>query len=225
MAIKNIIFDLGGVILNIDYKKTIVQLNQLSNGRVDKIYSQEKQSEILDLYETGKITSSQFREIIRSDLDLELNDEMFDAIWNAMLLDLPHERLSLIKDLRQSYKTFLFSNTNEIHLQEVFRISERDCNIRNFSDYFDAEYYSHIFGMRKPHKESFLKFLKENNIKAHETLFIDDTLQHVLGAKEAGIHAIHLTQNMSILNTMDFIQEINAQQNQDELPTNSLTFV
>ncbi|MCP0913328.1 MULTISPECIES: HAD family hydrolase [Legionella] len=219
MGIKNIIFDLGGVILNLDYKLTEEKFHRLSVGR----YNQKEFSKIFDDYETGKLTSSTFRKELMTRLDLEISEEEFDSIWNALLIDIPVERLEYIKKLRSSYNTFLFSNTNEIHLKEILRLCERDCQVNNFEGCFNAQYFSHIFGMRKPHVESFTRLLNECQLNADETVFIDDLLPNVQGAKEAGLHTIHFTSDRDFMKIEAYIAEMNNQENvAEEVPTNSL---
>ena len=127
-----------------------------------------------------------------------------------MLLDLPKKRLEFISGLRKKYRVFLFSNTNDIHLKEVFNICQKQNGFNTFDSYFEKEYYSNIFGKRKPHSHAFISILNENNIKAEETLFIDDSLQHVLGAREAGLHTVHLSSEKSIFHIVDFINETNS---------------
>ncbi|MDI1352650.1 MAG: HAD family phosphatase, partial [bacterium] len=147
MTIKTIIFDLGGVIINLNYTLTVQAFKSLSGHNFDKIYSQFKQSDLFDRYETGQIDDHAFRKGLTDELDLPMEDEQFDAAWNAMLLDLPKERLEFIKQLRQEgFATFLFSNTNGIHLKKVFEICQKTAEVNDFSGCFDKEYYSHIFG-------------------------------------------------------------------------------
>ena len=126
-----------------------------------------------------------------------------------MLLDIPLPRLNLIKELEKDFVTILFSNTNDIHLKEVFNICKQENGFDSFTEYFDKEYYSHLFGKRKPDPEAFLAILHENRFNAEETLFVDDSLQHVLGARSAGIHAVHITNDKSIFDVVSFINEIN----------------
>lgn len=205
MTIKAIIFDLGGVIININYSLTSAAFKKLGAHDFDKVYSQFKQSPLFDNYETGKIESDVFRKELTELLDLSITDEQFDKAWNAMLLDLPQERLDFIKQLRQNYQTFLYSNTNAIHLKKVSELAD-------FNGCFVKEYYSHQFGMRKPHKESFEKLLRENGLNASETLFIDDTPQHIEGARQAGLHTMLIDKNNSIFDLPAIIQQINKEE-------------
>lgn len=213
MTIKAIIFDLGGVIIDINYQLTARAFQALGGLNFDKIYSQFKQSALFDNYETGKIDDKTFREQLLEQLDLPMNDEQFDFAWNAMLLDLPKERLDFIKSLyQQGYQTFLFSNTNAIHLKKVVEICQETAGVEDFSGCFVKEYYSHTLGMRKPHKESFKQLLKNHQLNASETLFVDDTFQHLEGAKLAGIHTFLIDKNHSIFDIPNFIAELNKQE-------------
>jgi glucose-1-phosphatase len=209
MPIKNIIFDLGGVIIDIDYSRTTDAFHKLGAINFDRVYTQKNQDHFFDAYDIGQISSEKFRDILKFKLDLAISDNEFDNAWNAMLLDIPLARLEFIRELRNEYKVFLFSNTNDIHLKEVFNICQKQNGFNTFKDFFDKEYYSNIFGKRKPNPESFLSILHENGLNAEETLFIDDSLQHVLGARAAGLHAIHLTKDKSIFDAITFINEIN----------------
>lgn len=209
MAIKNIIFDLGGVIIDIDYSRTSDAFRKLGAINFDQVYSQKNQDHLFDDFDIGKISSEEFRDRLKSKLDIVMTDIEFDNAWNAMLLDLPLARLEFINELRNEYITILFSNTNDIHLKEVFNICLSQNGFDTFEDFFDKEYYSNKFVKRKPDVESFLSILQENGLNAEETLFIDDSLQHVLGARQAGLHAIHLTKDKSIFDVRDFIKQIN----------------
>lgn len=215
MRIRNIIFDLGGVIIDIDYKKTLDAFRLLGARNIEEVYTQSKQDTLFDDFEVGKISSSEFRNKLSAKLNLQIRDKEFDSAWNAMLLDLPIERLNFIKTLQDEFRVFLFSNTNDIHLPEVFNICKRQNNIDNFSDIFEKEYYSNIFGHRKPNVASFHLILHENELNSSETIFVDDSIQHVFGARNAGLHAIHLTSNMSILDLRSHINIINSSMESD----------
>jgi len=206
MTIKNIIFDLGGVIINIDYKLTSEAFTKLGASDFDKIYTQNQHDPLFDDYETGKISSKSFRDLLKQKLNIAVTDEVFDRAWNAMLLDLPLERLDFIKKLRKTYKVFLFSNTNEIHLKEFINICEKQNGFNAFNECFDKVYYSNILGKRKPCRDAFTTILNENSLNAEETLFIDDSLQHVMGAKEVSMQTIHLPHDKSILDLVEFIK-------------------
>jgi FMN phosphatase YigB (HAD superfamily) len=197
--IKNIIFDLGGVVVNVDYHKTIEGFKNLGFSGFEKFYSQQKQIDLFDRLETGRITPSVFRQEIRSRTSIKLTDEQIDGAWNAMILDLPAERLELLQLIKDKYRTFLLSNTNEIHIDFFNEYLLETFGVPDISDYFEKVYYSHQIGIRKPFKEVFDYVVRVNKLKPEETLFIDDSVQHVEGALKAGLNAIHLTKGNSIL--------------------------
>lgn len=187
-----IIFDLGGVILNIDYHLTSKAFKSLGFDDFDAVYSQAKQSNVFDLFETGKISANEFRAFIRT-FKNDLKDEEIDHAWNAMLLDLPPERIELLKRLRDDLPIYLLSNTNSIHIKAFLKIvkeSYGDANL--FDTIFTNHYYSSEIGFRKPNADCFEYIIKENDLEPNQTLFIDDSIQHVEGAKNIGLRAFHL---------------------------------
>lgn len=197
--IKNIIFDLGGVIFNVDYNLTLKAFNEIGRNRPDEIHSLLKQSSLLDDFELGKISPQMFREEIRKKLKGDLTGAQIDMAWNAMLQDLPKERLLLIKKMSKKFRLFLLSNTNAIHLPAVWKIITDSFGITSFSGYFKKEYYSHLIGLRKPDVKVFELILKENKLEKTATLFVDDSPQHIKGAKKAGLHTLHITGEKTIL--------------------------
>lgn len=198
MKIKNIILDLGGVIIDIDYNETIKAFSQIGALQFDEIFSQQKQTGLFDEFETGKMSNAEFRSALKDHLNVSISDEQFDYAWNAMLGKLPEKRIKIIESLKNNYNVFLFSNTNDIHLKKVYKICYRDTGRYDFVGLFEREYFSHIFGMRKPNPEAFLSIIGQNNLNPEETIFVDDSEQHIDGAKCAGLHAIHFKKGMDI---------------------------
>jgi FMN phosphatase YigB (HAD superfamily) len=115
-----------------------------------------------------------------------------------MLLAYPPERIALLNSLKGRYRLFLFSNTNALHYEEVDRIHRRQFN-HALNDHFEKAYYSHLIGLRKPELAAFQHVLDDAGIAAHETLFIDDLLKNIEGAKAAGLHGAHVPPGTSIL--------------------------
>lgn len=216
MTIKAIIIDLGGVIIDIDYQLTAKAFEKLGAINFNQVYSQAKQTALFDAYETGKMDSLRFREELKKLLDLVVNDELFDEAWNAMLLQLPLKRLEYIQQLKQEgYQTFLFSNINPIHLKKVFEICLETAKRSDFEGCFVKEYYSHTFGFRKPNQESFLKILQEQGLSADETLFVDDSPQHIAGAKSAGLHTLLIDKAHSLFSIGTVIEALNKESCQE----------
>lgn len=197
-SLRNIIFDFGGVILNIDYQRTEDAFKQLGIRDFAGIYSQAEQKQLFDDLETGKIGPAQFRDSIRS-LAGPVSDPLIDQAWNAMLLDLPEERIELLESLGKKYRIFLLSNTNAIHYDSFAAYMRNKFKRDIFKDVFEKAYLSFEIGMRKPDKEIFEYVVKQNGLNKEETLFIDDSIQHIHGARAAGLHAHWLEKGTTIL--------------------------
>jgi putative hydrolase of the HAD superfamily len=196
--IKNIIFDLGGVIINLDTPKTIAEFNKLSQKPFETIYSQLQQTPIFDLFDKGKISEADFFAAIKDALDTTLTDIQLLNAWNAMLLDFPVHRLQLLSQLKTRYRLFLLSNTNETHVTrfEADLFEQHGC--QNLEPFFEKVYYSCRLGMRKPDTEIFEYVLQTNNLKPQETIFIDDSPQHIEGALKTGINAQFLAKDRDV---------------------------
>jgi FMN phosphatase YigB (HAD superfamily) len=192
MNYRAIVFDLGGVIINLNYQATADAFKRLGLTDFDAIYSQAKQDGIFDDFETGKSTPAEFRKRLRTWLGNEISDTQIDMAWNAMLLDIPAERIALLRELKKHYRVFLLSNTNEIHLNTVFRIMQETHGLPDFSSLLEKQYFSSRINMRKPDPDIFRFVLKENNLSASEVFFIDDSIQHIEGARSLGIDSHHL---------------------------------
>lgn len=196
--IKNIIFDLGGVIINLDIPKTISEFNKLSNQPFDSIYNQLQQTPVFDLFDKGQITESDFFSELRKTLPDNITDEQLLFAWNAMLLDFPKHRLELLNKLKPNYRLFLLSNTNESHVLEFEKTLFASHGYKNLEPFFEKVYYSCRMNQRKPNADIFESVLNENNLIAEETLFIDDSPQHVEGALTLGIKAMLLEKNNEV---------------------------
>lgn len=189
---QNIIFDFGGVILNLDYHRTTKAFRDLGISDFDERYSQLSQTDLFDQFERGEISPETFRKGLNSVLNEKIADEALDAAWNAMLLDLPSERLKILEKLHSEKRICLLSNTNEIHIERFESDLKKAHGLKNLTLFFDEVYYSCRVGMRKPEERIFEFVLKEQNFKASETLFIDDSPQHIEGAQKVGLNTYHL---------------------------------
>jgi len=196
--IKNIIFDLGGVIINLDTQLTIHEFNKISAIPFEEVYTQAVQTELFNDFDKGKISDFEFFSALRKEIRYEGQEADLLYAWNAMLLDVPEKRLDILVKMKQNYNTFLLSNTCEPHIAAFESELYIEHSVKNFNDYFDKVYYSCRMGMRKPDKEIFEFVLNENGLIAEETVFIDDSIQHVKAAGECGINAYLLPKNMEI---------------------------
>jgi putative hydrolase of the HAD superfamily len=200
--IKNIIFDLGGVIINLDIPKTISEFNKLSNQPFESIYNQLQQTPVFDLFDKGQITEKDFFVELKKALRNDVTDEELLFAWNAMLLDFPKHRLELLSKLKPNYRLFLLSNTNESHVLEFEKTLFASHGYQNLEPFFEKVYYSCRMNQRKPNADIFESVLNENNLVAEETLFIDDSPQHVEGALTLGVKAMLLEKNNEVENLL-----------------------
>lgn len=197
--IKNLLFDLGGVILNIDFQQVALSFSKLSKKDIPFIRQQIEERRLFYNHEVGKWTDAEFRTTVNHMLEISLTDEQIDQAWNSMLFDIPQERIKLLKELRKTHTLYLLSNTNAIHIQEVNRILQRDHQISSLEDLFDKTYYSHQIQLAKPSADCYQYVLKDAGILPKETLFIDDSALNIQGAKQIGIQTVHLQTPATIL--------------------------
>ena len=185
--IKNIIFDFGDVFINLDKEATSRMLIHLGFAGVtpDLI-------NLFNAYETGTISTDSFVEQAGKWVP-RANPTQLRRAWNAILLDFPDYRLDFLESLSKEgkYKLYLLSNTNELHLTSV-RDKMGDEKYLKFLSYFQHCYFSHEVNMRKPDAEIFEYILQRNNLPPDETLFIDDTGEHILSAAKLGLRTWHL---------------------------------
>lgn len=185
-GIRNIIFDLGGVLLNIDPKKTIDAFGKLGMEQLvgDKGLSYDH--DIFYQMEQGQITPNEFRQGVLELLPNRVSFQEIDAAWTAMLLDFPSIRVELVKNLRKYFKIYLFSNTNAIHVEKFHSIFRNQHGFE-VSRLFDKNFYSNEIGYRKPSPESYQEIIRLSGINPEESLFIDDSLQNVESAIASGL--------------------------------------
>ncbi|HMJ47532.1 MAG TPA: HAD family phosphatase [Ferruginibacter sp.] len=186
-GIKNIIFDLGGVLVDINYHLTANAFKKIGFSNFDELYSQYIATDLFENFETGKITEDDFYgEIMRIDTKGN-NKEAIMGAWNAMLLGFRTASFDFLQTLKGKYNLYLLSNTNTIHLAEFNRIFTEQTGYPNINSFFTKAYYSHLVGLRKPYKEMYNYVLQDADIKPGETLFIDDSSHNIEGAALVGI--------------------------------------
>lgn len=186
--IDAIIFDFGGVLYNIDYNLPVRAFRDLGLKDFDKIFSQSQQNKLLDDLEIGIINESDFLKGLREYFDTKVNDEALLKAWDSILIDIPKRRIDAIHRLRKRYRTFLLSNTNELHVRSFEKEIEKCMGKEYFKSAFESIYYSNELHMRKPDAGIFNELMTRHQLNPARTLFIDDTERHVNGAKAAGIN-------------------------------------
>ncbi|MCE7063230.1 HAD family phosphatase [Dyadobacter sp. CY343] len=198
--IKNIIFDLGDVILNIDVPVASQSFAELSGREQSEILAIFNENEIFRQFETGSMDEAGFRNFIREILEFDdLSDEAIDTAWNSLLLDLPPERVELLKNLGTQYRLFLLSNTSSIHITQVNKILEASTGVKKLQDLFETVFLSYEMGVMKPDPLIYQKVLAQAGIKAEETLFLDDNYDNIQAAAKLGIEVIHVQKPTTIL--------------------------
>lgn len=193
-AIKNLIFDLGGVILDLSVDHTLQAFSDLSGLSRQKVQDVFHNSPGFNEYEKGKMDDRAFRQYVKKIYNIDVSDQEIDKCWNAMLRGIPVVKLNLLKDLQKKYRVYLLSNTNDIHLNYVNAVMLPAITGETSLDiYFHKAYYSHRMLMRKPDPEIFEFVLKQNALNPAETLFLDDNASNVAGANSVGIQTVHVT--------------------------------
>ena len=202
---KAIIFDLGGVIINLNYQATAQAFKDLGIKDFDNVYSKQKQQLLFDDFEKGVIAVESFRAAIRKHLTKVVTNDEIDTAWNAMLLDIPVYRMQWLEELAKQYRIFLLSNTNEIHIKAFTQILITTYGKNIFESTFEKIYYSSRMKMRKPDAEIFEFVLNENNLSANQTLFVDDSEQHIKGAEKVGLYVHHLKPGEDITVALNYL--------------------
>lgn len=190
-SIRNIIFDLGGVILNIDPQLTVDAFHNLGWNDFYEGNNQSLNKELFYNLEKGNSSPEAFHDNVRKMINKQISDKEIDMAWTAMILDIPADRVRYLEKLKKSYKLYLLSNTNEIHRLKFHRNFEADFGYP-FYDLFERNFYSHEMGMRKPNPHIYLEAIKEANLIPEETLFIDDMEENIEAAKSTGMKVLHI---------------------------------
>lgn len=194
--IKNIIFDFGGVLIPIDESSTKQSINDLGAKK-----ELSEQIEIFHSVEKGLISSNEFLTKIQPFFFRKIFKPELAKAWNAMLKPLPAERKNFLKRLKKDYRIFLLSNTNELHINHIKEVAGR-FEYKQFYRQFEKVYYSHEVGMRKPDAEIFEMLLKENDLKAEETFYIEDGEKHIETAESLGIKTWHFNPEEDDINDL-----------------------
>lgn len=195
--IKNYLFDLGNVLLDIDIERSKKAFEQLGIGDLMTHFYTSEQAKLINEYETGVVTTEEFCAFIRQRSDNKVKDEEILYAWNTIICDYRVESIEYIKTLSKTSKIFLLSNTNASHY-ELFTRQFLNLGMGSFDELFNHTFYSHQIGLRKPDSAIYEYVLKEANILAEETLFIDDLDINIEAASKLGIQTLHLKSGMRV---------------------------
>ncbi|UAY52035.1 HAD family hydrolase [Ferruginibacter albus] len=186
--VKNIIFDLGGVLLNLDYDKTTNAFKRLGVENFDELFSQFKANDLFEKLETGRISEIFFYETMHDYSGKRLTNKQIETAWNAMLLDFRLESLNFLNSIKDKYNIYLLSNTNSIHYEAFKKILQKQTGKDSINGYFIKAYYSHLIHLRKPYPQAYQYVLNDAALVAEETLFIDDSFNNIETARQLGIN-------------------------------------
>jgi len=194
-----LIFDLGNVIIDIDYKFSINELKKIlpetKHSLTDKFFPSAFHKD----YERGLISSSQFRKAVINLYQEDWTDLQVDHVWNSLLKDIPYERIALLKKLKSDFGTAILSNTNEIHIEKFEELLFDQTGEKSIYDLCDRIFLSHEMGLAKPDEAIYDAVLKEINIDPHRVLFFDDLIANLEGAKRVGLQTFHITHPRALI--------------------------
>jgi glucose-1-phosphatase len=190
--LKNIIFDLGGVLINLDFSKTTHAFNDMGFPNFDHMFSQFKADQLFEKLETGMVSVDDFYTVMLKIGNENITKDLVKNAWNSLLLDFREESLAFLEELKENYNLYLLSNTNKIHYDAFNDILMRQTGHENLDHFFRKCYYSHEMGLRKPNEDIFDFVLSDAGISAGETLFIDDTINNITTAQKMGFKTHHL---------------------------------
>lgn len=188
-----LIFDLGNVIVDIDYQHSLElikkELPENHHDKTELFYLTDFHKK----YEKGEIDSAKFRNEVRTYFEQDWSDEKVDDLWNSLLKEIPKERIDLISRLKDNYKLGILSNTNEIHIDAVYKMLNQNFALENFDSLFNHVFLSHEMGLSKPSAEIYHTMVNQLGTKPERVVFFDDLEANVNGAASIGIHAVHVT--------------------------------
>jgi len=197
--VQNLIFDLGNVIINIDLSLTYQAFARHAGANPEAIFHDFQEKKIFPRYELGEFSDPEFRDFLRSSFGNSLTDLQIDTAWNELLLDIPAERIKLIQKLRDKYNLYLLSNTNSIHIKEVNNILHKATGVSTLELLFDKVYLSYEINLAKPGVEIYHHVIQDAGLEASRSLFLDDNADNVAGAQKAGLQAVQVTPEYTIL--------------------------
>ncbi len=191
MTVRNIIFDFGNVLFDLDLPRIPNGFRQLLGERYPAAQEKLAREKVFELYETGGLTTHEFIDALRHCTAPALSAEAVTDVWNSIFIDFPRARLDMLLRLRQNYKVFLLSNINEMHEHWINEYLYHTHGITDFeATFFDGVYYSHLVRLRKPDRDIYEYVLADAEIKPQETLFFDDVEANILAANDVGIRGV-----------------------------------
>ena len=195
--IRNLIFDLGNVILNIDTKLSEIAFAKYGMNDFEKLYTLASQNELFDRLEVGSITENEFYDEFRRVTGCKLDNKTLEQCWDALIMDFPSARIEMLKRLKNEgkYRTFILSNTNIIHYRFYTALLKRTLGVDGLESLVEHAYFSHEIGLKKPNRDIFDYVVEHSHIKPEESIFIDDNEANIKAANALGFNTIFLKNN------------------------------
>ncbi|ADQ16096.1 HAD-superfamily hydrolase, subfamily IA, variant 3 [Leadbetterella byssophila DSM 17132] len=194
---KAVVFDFGNVIIPIDLERTFQAFADLTFKSKERIKELFAQAELFKKYETGFYSDDEFRDVVRQTLSYPLNDQEIDEAWNALLLEIPKERIDYLERLKFDIPIYLLSNTNSLHIEYCQQYFRQAFGIANFTKLFEKAFLSYEMGLWKPDYAIYHQVINEIGVKPEEILFLDDNPDNVEAANEVGIRAVQISPHES----------------------------
>ncbi|MFZ4725271.1 MAG: HAD family hydrolase [Paludibacter sp.] len=200
--ITTIIFDFGGVLINLNLNQCILNFKKLGLVNFEQYLSNFGQTGFFLQFEKGQITVEEFRNEIRKLCPNPLTDVQIDEAWCSFLCDIPNQKLEILSELKKNFRLLLLSNTNQLHI-EISAAGEFAKVGKSINDYFDKCYFSYQMGMAKPDDEIFYSILNDANVTPDECLFLDDGIKNIEQAAKLGIqtYLVDVNEDLSFLLT------------------------
>lgn len=192
LNINTFIFDLGGVIIDLDEQATIQSFSKLSKIPEQDILDIVSNSHLFQDYEKGLVSDDVFRKGVNKAFGTTLSDAQIDTCWNAMLKSITIDRLNLLLSLKEKYKVIVLSNTNSIHIKAFNKILEKVSGKDSLTFFAHHVFFSHKLNMRKPDEEIYREILRLSASNPTESLFMDDKLENLRGAHKTGIQTMQI---------------------------------
>jgi len=197
-GIKNIFFDLGGVLINLDKKSCLNEFQRLGIQKIEEQIGHSFKSGLFFRLEEGTITPEEFRDEIRQMTNKQVMDDEIDYAWNSFLQDISPSKLELLLKLRKHYRVFMLSNTNKIHFDYMVSHHFNAKAGLSIDDYFEKCYLSYELHLSKPGKAIFEAVIDDSGVLPQESLFLDDNRQNIESAQSLGFHTYWVAENEDI---------------------------
>ena len=204
LHIEVVVFDLGNVIIPVDFEKTVESFISLGGKKASELYHCAGQTHLFEELERGEVSREEFLDRVRPELNYASDTEIVEA-WNAMLFHIDHSIFEYLNKLRPRFKTYVLSNINTYHAEWVDQAMRSALSEQDISQYFDHVFYSHEIGHRKPEYGAWQTIIEQEGVDPKKTLFIDDKDENIKAAKALGFHGLQWNPSSDIRLVVDIL--------------------